>query len=121
MNLSPDLEEAIAQIAKRQGISPEEFIVQTLTEKIRSLQPSVSTPSTSQTGLRQKEGLLVFETESLDHIDFNALIAQIREERDWKQILVPKQELGNGLRKLLFPASPEEAGASEGHHQAGAW
>jgi len=61
---------------KRQGISPEEFIVQTLTEKIRSL----------QTGLRQKEGVLVFETESLDHIDFNALIAQIREERDWEQM-----------------------------------
>jgi hypothetical protein len=80
MNLSPDLEEAIAQIATRQGISPNEFIVQTLTEKIRSLQ-LLSTPSTSQTGLREKEGVLVFETESLDHIDFNALIAQSREER----------------------------------------
>jgi hypothetical protein len=28
MNLSPDLQEAIAQIATKQGISPEEFIVQ---------------------------------------------------------------------------------------------
>jgi hypothetical protein len=80
MNLSPELQEAIAQIAIKQGISPEEFIVQTLTEKIRSLQPS-STPSASQTGLREKEGVLVFETESLDHIDFNTLIAQSREER----------------------------------------
>jgi hypothetical protein len=86
MNLSPDLQEAIAQIATQQGISPEEFIVQTLTEKIRILQSSVSTPSTSQTGLKDKEGVLVFETESLDHIDFNALIAQSREERVWEQM-----------------------------------
>lgn len=86
MNLSPDLQEAIAQIATQQGISPEEFIVQTLTEKIRILQSSVLTPSTSQTGLMDKEGVLVFETESLDHIDFNALIAQSREERVWEQM-----------------------------------
>jgi hypothetical protein len=82
MNLSPDLQEAIAQFATRQGISPEEFIVQTLTEKIKTLQLPVSTPSTSQTGLREKEGVLVFETEPLDHIDFNELIAQSREDRD---------------------------------------
>jgi hypothetical protein len=59
---------------------------QTLTEKIDSLQPPVSIPSTSQTGLKEKEGILVFETESLDRIDFNALIAQSRQERDWEQI-----------------------------------
>jgi len=81
MNLSPDLQEAIAQIAIEQGISPEEFIIQTLTEKIRSLQSPASNPSVPQVGLREKEGVLVFETESLDHIDFNTLIAQSREER----------------------------------------
>jgi hypothetical protein len=86
MNLSPDLQEAIAQIVTKQGISPEEFIVQTLTEKIGSLQSPVSIPSTSQTGLKDKEGILVFETESLDAIDFNALIAQSREERAWEQM-----------------------------------
>jgi hypothetical protein len=78
MNLSPELQAAIAEIANSQGISPEEFIVQTLTEKIGSLQPVVISP-TSQTGIREKEGILVFETESLDQIDFNALIAQSRE------------------------------------------
>jgi hypothetical protein len=86
MNLSPDLQEAIAQIASRQGISPEEFIVQTLAEKIKSLQLPVSNLSTSQTGLRKKEGVLVFDTESLDHIDFNSLISQSRENRDWEQM-----------------------------------
>ncbi len=86
MNLSPELQEAIAQIASSQGISPEEFIVQTLIEKIRSLQSPIPTPSASQTGLREKEGILVFETESLDSIDFNTLIAQSREERIWEQM-----------------------------------
>jgi hypothetical protein len=40
----------------------------------------------SQHGLREKDGVLVYETESLDHIDFNALIAQSREERDLEQV-----------------------------------
>jgi hypothetical protein len=86
MNLSPDLQQAIVQIASSQGITPEEFIVQTLVEKISSLQPTISVSSASQIGLREKEGILVFETESLAHIDFNALIAQSREERAWEQI-----------------------------------
>jgi len=86
MNLSPNLQQAIAQIAASQGISPEQFIIQTLTEKIDLLKQPVPTPSTSQTGLRQKEGLLVFDTESLDHIDFDSLITQSREECNWEQI-----------------------------------
>lgn len=85
MNLSPALQQAIEQIASSQGISSEEFIVQTLTEKISSFQQP--TPiSTSQTRLRDMDGILVFDTESLDHIDFNTLIAQSREERDWEQM-----------------------------------
>ena len=86
MNLSHALQQAIAQIAASQGISPEQFIIQTLTEKIDRFKQPVSTSSTSQTGLRREEGLLVFDTESLDHIDFNTLITQSREERDWEQI-----------------------------------
>jgi hypothetical protein len=82
MHLSPKLQHAIEQIAASQGISPEQFIIQTLTEKTNRLQPS---PSTSQTGLREKEGILVFDTAPLDHIDFNALIAQSREETDSEQ------------------------------------
>lgn len=80
MNLSPELEEAIASIATQQGISPEEFIVQTLTEKVERLQSPISTHTVIQSGLQEKEGILIFETEPLDHIDFNALIAQSREE-----------------------------------------
>ena len=76
MNLSPALQQAIEQIASSQGISSEQFIVQTLVEKINSLQSSSSAIEVAQTGLREKDGILVFDTESLDHIDFDALIAQ---------------------------------------------
>ena len=37
MNLSPALQQEIEQIATRQGISPEQFILQTLMEKINAL------------------------------------------------------------------------------------
>ena len=86
MNLSPALQQAIEQIASSQGISPEQFIVQTLVEKIESIQSPDSAIEVAQTGLREKEGILVFDTESLDQIDFDALIAQSREERALEQM-----------------------------------
>jgi hypothetical protein len=86
MNLSSDLQQAIEQIASSQGISPEQFIVQTLIEKISSFKHPNLTVSTSQTGLREHDGILVFDTEALDHIDFNALIAQSREEQALEQM-----------------------------------
>ncbi|BAS57328.1 hypothetical protein NIES2135_33150 [Leptolyngbya boryana NIES-2135] len=85
MQLSPKLLHAIEQMAESQSIFPEQFIIQTLTtEETNRLQPS---SSTSQTGLREKEGMLVFDTAPLDHIDFNALIAQSFEEADSEQTL----------------------------------
>ncbi|MCU0543684.1 MAG: hypothetical protein MUE44_16135 [Oscillatoriaceae cyanobacterium Prado104] len=86
MNLSPALQRAIEQIASSQGISAEQFIIRTLIEKISSLQKAEPTVSTSQTGLREEDGILVFNTESVDGIDFNALIAQSREERTLEQM-----------------------------------
>jgi len=85
MNLSSALQQVIEQIASSQGISSEQFIVQTLVEKINSLNQPGLTVSTSQTGLREQDGILVFDTEPLDHIDFNALLAQSREERALEQ------------------------------------
>ncbi|PSB01070.1 hypothetical protein [Merismopedia glauca] len=85
MNLSPALQQAIKEISSSQGISPEQFIVQTLTEKIGKLKQSNQT-SVSQTGLKERDGILVFETESLNGIDFNELIAQSRQERDLEQM-----------------------------------
>ncbi len=89
MNLSPTLQKAIEQLASIQGISSEQFIVQTLVEKISSLQTTdshLSLPHTGQTGLREQDGLLVFDTKSLDHIDFKDLIAQRLEKRAFDQM-----------------------------------
>lgn len=85
MNLPSALQQAIEEIASTQGISSEQFIVQTLVEKINSLNQPDLRLSTPQTGLREKDGILVFDTEALDHIDFNVLIAQSRGERALEQ------------------------------------
>jgi hypothetical protein len=92
MNLSPNLQQEIEQIATLQGISPEQFIMQTLTEKISALKQQFTIPSdtvlssnSAESHLRDQDGILVFDTESLEHIDFNQLIEQSR-ERDWEHL-----------------------------------
>jgi hypothetical protein len=95
MHLSPELQHEIEQIAATQGISPEQFILQTLSEKIRSLKQQRNTsksknipPASSQREphLKNKDGILVIETVPLDKIDFNDLIDQLRAERDQEQM-----------------------------------
>ncbi len=92
MNLSPALQQEIEQIAMLQGISPEQFILQTLMEKINALKQQTPNQSSTklfsnsaESHLRDQDGLLVFDTESLDRVDFNQLIEQSR-ERDWEQL-----------------------------------
>ncbi|MBE9011213.1 hypothetical protein IQ250_13445 [Pseudanabaenaceae cyanobacterium LEGE 13415] len=87
MDLSPALEREIKEIASLQGVSPEEFISQTLKEKISSLkQQAQNSSELSASHLREKDGILVFDTDSLDHIDFDLLIQQSREDCDQEQI-----------------------------------
>jgi hypothetical protein len=78
MNLSPALQQAIEEIASSQGISTEQFIVQALTEKISGIQQPILPDSKLQTGLVEKNGILVFNPESIDRVDLNVLIAQGR-------------------------------------------
>ena len=75
--MSPQLEAAIAAI---RSLSPSERH-----ELLQILIQSESS-SGSQYGLREKDGVLVYGTESLNHIDFNALTAHSREEPDLVQI-----------------------------------
>jgi hypothetical protein len=86
MNLTPILQQEIEHFASNQGISLEQFIIQTLTEKINVLkqhiQPSVNPVEGT---LREQDGLLVFDTEPLDQIDFNAMIDQNR-DRSWETL-----------------------------------
>jgi hypothetical protein len=84
MNLSPNLQQEIEQIATLQGISPEQFIMQALTEKISALKQQFPIPldtilssSSAESRLRDQDGILVFDTESLEHIDFNQLIVYV--------------------------------------------
>ena len=92
MNLSPALQQEIEHIAALQGISPEQFILQTLMEKINALKQQTpnligtkSLSSSSESHLREQDGILVFDTQSLERIDFNQLSEQSR-ERDWAQL-----------------------------------
>ncbi|MEO1145233.1 MAG: hypothetical protein AAFY26_06515 [Cyanobacteria bacterium J06638_22] len=93
MNLPAKLQEAIAQVAKQQGISAEQFIVQTLVEKIDTLQQTSehskdedSEASSKTPQLVEKNGILVLKTVPLGHINFNQLIDQLRTERDEAQM-----------------------------------
>jgi hypothetical protein len=91
MNLSPPLQLEIEKIATLQGISPDQFILQTLMEKVKLIKNQSidrsprSTVSSDGSHLKEKDGLLVFETESLNHIDFNQLLEESR-ERDWEHL-----------------------------------
>jgi hypothetical protein len=75
--MTPQLEAAIAAI---RTLSPPER------EQLLQILVQSDVASESQHGLREKDGILVFDTESLDRVDFNALIAQSREERDLEQV-----------------------------------
>jgi hypothetical protein len=75
--MTPQLEAAIAAI-QMLSLSERKQLLQILVQNDSLLE--------SQHGLREKDGILVYDTESLDHIDFNKLIAQSREERDLEQI-----------------------------------
>lgn len=93
MEFPADLQQDIAQAAISKGISSEKFIIQTLIEKIRTLrQQPESTDivppdsSRSECQLVERGGILVIETASLDHIDFDKLIDQLRVERDQEQM-----------------------------------
>ena len=92
MNLSPALQREIELLATLQGISPEQFIHQALMEKINALKQQLPNPSnieslssSAESHLREQDGILVFDTQSLEGIDFNQLLEQSR-ERDWEQL-----------------------------------
>jgi hypothetical protein len=48
--------------------------------------PEIDRADQSQIGLWEKAGILVFETKSLENIDFNLLIEQSRNDRAWEQL-----------------------------------
>ncbi|WP_121969724.1 hypothetical protein [Leptolyngbya sp. BC1307] len=96
MDLSSALQQEVEQIARRQGLSPEQFILQAVTEKINALKAQVSLSVTLsadtamrvdsvESRLRDQDGILVFDTESLEQVDFDALLEQSR-GRSWEEL-----------------------------------
>ncbi len=84
MNLSPELQQEIEQISISLGISPEQFILETLIDKISSLKQqsvssiTISTEYTQQNPhLQNKDGILVIETATLDQINFDEILEEI--------------------------------------------
>ncbi|NEQ87267.1 MAG: hypothetical protein F6K26_46755 [Moorea sp. SIO2I5] len=84
MNLSPELQQEIEQISTSLGISPEQFILETLIDKISSLKQqsvssiTISTEYTQQNShLQNKDGILVIETATLDQINFDEILEEI--------------------------------------------
>lgn len=88
MNLSPELLQDVEQLAISQGISTEQFIVQTLQEKISWLKAqangfdSLDSQVAQGTQVVEENGFLVIDSAPLDHIDFNGLVELVRAERD---------------------------------------
>jgi hypothetical protein len=93
MNLSPALQQEVEQIARRQGLSPEQFVMQAVTEKINAFKAQVDpalvdvalNAGSAGSRLREKDGILVFDTESLDQVDFDLLLEQGR-DRSWEAL-----------------------------------
>jgi hypothetical protein len=91
MNLSIDLQQAIAEWTETQGISTEEFIEQAIVEKLNRLQrvdplSAIDRPTENSSRLRRKNGILILETASEADLDINAWIDQLREERIQEQM-----------------------------------
>lgn len=96
MDLSSALQQEVEQIARRQGLSPEQFILQSVTEKINALKTQVSLSVTLsadtamrvdsvESRLRDQDGILVFDTEPLEQVDFDWLLEQSR-GRSWEEL-----------------------------------
>lgn len=88
MNLPTPLQQAVNQWADRQGISAEQFIIKAVTEKLDHLN-QIQDPlpaSHPQPRLQRKEGLLVIESEWPDHLEPNAFIDNLREDRIQEQM-----------------------------------
>ncbi|MGB3788639.1 MAG: hypothetical protein WA949_11560 [Phormidesmis sp.] len=73
MNLSPEMQQEVEQIASQQGLSLEQFILQAVIEKVKALKAQVASSaskaangSVAESQLREQDGILVFDTEPLD-------------------------------------------------------
>lgn len=90
MNFPSQLQQNIEKWASSQGISPEQFVLQAVTEKVDALsqKPTEATnvASPNQPRVYRKEGILVVDAEMPENLDFNTFIDELREERIQEQM-----------------------------------
>ncbi|MGB3614611.1 MAG: hypothetical protein WBA10_12530 [Elainellaceae cyanobacterium] len=92
MDLSPELQEEAEKLARRQGLSLEQFVLQAVIDKINSIKAQVDLlmdtaidGGAAESRLREQDGVLVFDTEPLDRVDFDALLEEGR-GRSWDEL-----------------------------------
>ncbi|MUG97457.1 hypothetical protein F7734_36090 [Scytonema sp. UIC 10036] len=81
MNLPSYLQKEIEKWASSQGISVEEFIVQTITEKINQLNQYIEEPSLKEPLTYYEDRILVVDAPLPKDFDLVAFIDEVREER----------------------------------------
>ncbi|MBD2770871.1 hypothetical protein [Iningainema tapete] len=99
MNLPPQLQKEVEKWANLQGVSSEQFILQTVADKIdilnqqmpevpkdAEISPALNTSTPEFPKVYRKEGILVIETEPIENLDINAFINEAREERIREQM-----------------------------------
>ncbi|MGB3545844.1 MAG: hypothetical protein WBA17_02655 [Saprospiraceae bacterium] len=86
------MQQEVEQMASLQGLSLEQFVLQAVIEKINALKAQIPSSADiamngSLTGsqLREQDGILVFDTESLDGVDFDLLLEEGR-GRSWEEL-----------------------------------
>lgn len=77
MNLPPQLQKEIEKWATLQGIDPEQFVLQTIAEKISNLREQQQATTTLEHKLYRKDGVLVVDVAWDETVDVNQLIDQI--------------------------------------------
>lgn len=81
MNLPPQLQQEVEKWANLQGIDPEQFVVQTIAEKVSHLNEQEQATPSLEHRLYRKNGVLVVDVAWDETVDVNQLIDQVREER----------------------------------------
>ncbi|BAZ32311.1 hypothetical protein NIES4074_48130 [Cylindrospermum sp. NIES-4074] len=86
MNFPSQLQQKIEKWASSQGISPEQFVLQAVTEKVAALSQKTTEVTNNVSSLNQprvyrKEGILVIDAELPENFDFNTFIDELRAER----------------------------------------
>jgi hypothetical protein len=81
MNLPPNLQQEVEKWASSQGISFDQFIFQTLAEKINRLNQQIEEPSEEEPNTYYEGKVLVVDAPLPSDFDLIAFIDDMREER----------------------------------------